>query len=235
MIPWLDETADFPPVESALTSPNGLLAAGASLAPEKILSAYRRGIFPWYSPGDPILWWSPSPRMVLMTDEFHCSRSLRKRLRSGGYEVRFDQRFNDVVCHCAGTPRPGQDGTWISAEMQAAYGTLHELGHAHSVEVIIDGKLAGGLYGIALGRMFFGESMFSLVTDASKIAVAHLVDFLRQHRFAMIDCQMETPHLASLGARTIARSLFIARVAQLVDQPSSLPSGHWPNPAIGLR
>lgn len=227
MIPWLDEDADFPPVETALTGPNGLLAAGGSLAPERLLAAYRRGIFPWFSPGDPILWWSPSPRMVLMPDELRISRSLRRRLRADTFAVRFDHDFGGVIRHCAETPRAGQDGTWISADMQAAYGRLHELGYAHSVETYSDGKLVGGLYGIALGRMFFGESMFSHVSDASKVALAHLVAVLRRHQFGMIDCQMATPHLASLGARTVSRALFTTRVEQLTALPSALGVGRW--------
>lgn len=227
MIPWLDADADFPPVETALTGPNGLLAAGGSLAPDRLLAAYRRGIFPWYSPGDPILWWSPSPRMVLMPGELRVSRSLRRRLRQGAFTVRFDHDFAAVIRHCAETPRAGQDGTWISAEMQAAYGRLHELGYAHSVECSIDGVLVGGLYGVAIGRMFFGESMFSHVSDASKVALVYLVAFLRRQHFGLIDCQMSTPHLASLGARTISRALFTARVEQLAGQSTAVGVRRW--------
>lgn len=227
MIPWLDADEDFPPVETALTGPNGLLAAGGSLAPARLLAAYRRGIFPWYSPGDPILWWSPSPRMVLMPDELRVSRSLRRRLRQGIFTVRFDEDFATVMRHCAETPRAGQDGTWISTEMQAAYGRLHELGYAHSVETYSDGVLVGGLYGVVLGRVFFGESMFSHVSDASKVALVHLVALLRRQQFGLIDCQMATPHLASLGARTISRALFTARIEQLVSQTTALGVGRW--------
>lgn len=204
MIPWLDGDAPFPPVESALRRPNGLLCAGGDLSPERLLDAYRHGIFPWFSEGEPILWWSPDPRMVLFPAELKISRSLARTLRRGQYEVRLDSAFASVIRECS-APRPGQDGTWITAEMQQAYVRLHELGHAHSVETWIDGQLAGGLYGMAIGRAFYGESMFSRVTDASKIALAHLARYLERRGFAVIDCQMKTAHLASLGAREIRR------------------------------
>jgi leucyl/phenylalanyl-tRNA--protein transferase len=204
MIPWLDGAAPFPPVESALRRPNGLLCAGGDLSPERLLDAYRHGIFPWFSEGEPILWWSPDPRMVLFPEELKVSRSLARTLRRGQYEVRLDTAFAGVIREC-GQPRPGQDGTWITPQMQQAYVRLHELGHAHSVETWIEGRLAGGLYGLAIGRAFYGESMFSRVTDASKIALAHLARYLERHGFAVIDCQMRTAHLASLGAREIRR------------------------------
>jgi leucyl/phenylalanyl-tRNA--protein transferase len=226
MIPWLDTRTDFPPLEHALREPNGLLCAGGDLCPQRLIAAYRSGIFPWYAPGEPILWWSPDPRMVLLPAEFRLSRSLRRTLRKGDRQVRLDSDFPAVIRACAHTRRPGQAGTWISAPMQAAYCRLHELGFAHSVETWLDDRLVGGLYGVAIGRMFYGESMFSLTTDASKIALAHLVRFLELHGFGLIDCQMNTAHLASLGAREIARDDFIARVRELTaGRPTS---GRWP-------
>lgn len=230
MIPWLPPEPLFPPVDTALGEPNGLLAAGGDLTPGRILAAYRRGIFPWFSPGEPILWWSPDPRMVLFPNEFKCSRSLVKTLRHKDYEVRLDTTFGAVMAACAATPREGQNGTWISAEMQAAYGRLHELGFAHSVETWVGGRLVGGLYGIALGRAFYGESMFSHATDASKIALAHLCLHLRRLGFGIIDCQMETKHLASLGARPIARRDFIAHLDHLTAAGGE--PGPWPADAV---
>jgi leucyl/phenylalanyl-tRNA--protein transferase len=204
MIPWIDGDAPFPSVEKALRRPNGLLCAGGDLSPGRLLEAYRHGIFPWFSEGDPLLWWSPDPRMVLFPEELKVSRSLARTLRRGHYEVRLDTAFPSVIRECS-LPRPGQDGTWITPQMQQAYVRLHELGYAHSVETWIDGRLAGGLYGLAIGRAFYGESMFSRITDASKIALVHLVRYLERHGFAVIDCQMKTAHLASLGAREIRR------------------------------
>jgi leucyl/phenylalanyl-tRNA--protein transferase len=226
MLPWLTAAHEFPPLATALSEPNGLLAVGGDLAPERLLAAYRRGIFPWYSPGEPILWWSPDPRMVLFPAEFKVSRSLGRTLRRGGYEVRLDTAFARVIAACAQTPRRGQHGTWIVPEMQAAYRRLHELGLTHSVETWVDGELVGGLYGIALGRMFYGESMFSWRSDASKIAVAHLARYLERLGFGMVDCQMHTAHLASLGAREIPRDDFIARLDALVAAGSA--PGPWP-------
>lgn len=231
MLPWLPAAPLFPPLDSALQEPNGLLAVGGDLAPERLLAAYRRGIFPWYAPGEPILWWSPDPRMVLFPAELKVSRSLARTLRRGDYELRLDTAFPQVVAACATAPRNGQQGTWIVPEMQAAYQGLHELGYAHSVETWASGELVGGLYGVALGRMFYGESMFSRRTDASKIALAHLVRYLQQRGFAMIDCQMHTPHLASLGARLLPRRQFAATVAELVD--AHIAPGPWP--ADGAR
>jgi leucyl/phenylalanyl-tRNA--protein transferase len=223
MIPWLGRDDPFPPLESALRHPNGLLAAGADLSPERLLAAYRQGIFPWYSEGEPLLWWSPDPRMVLAPSELKISRSLAKTLRNRDHEIRFDSAFAAVMRGCAtrgadtaGTVADGI-GTWITAEMCAAYQRLHELGYAHSVETWIDGELAGGLYGVAVGRMFYGESMFTRVRDASKIAMVHLARHLERHGYGMIDCQMHTPHLASLGAQAIARSTFSLRLRELVD------------------
>jgi leucyl/phenylalanyl-tRNA--protein transferase len=230
MIPWLSAEPIFPPVDQALAEPNGLLAAGGDLAPERLLAAYRRGIFPWYSPGEPILWWSPDPRMVLFPDQLKITRSLAKTLRHGDYTVKFDTAFDQVIAACAAAPRPGQSGTWISPAMQAAYRQLHALGHAHSVETWRGGKLIGGLYGIALGRAFFGESMFSHATDASKIALAHLCAYLTHREFGIIDCQMETAHLATLGAAPIPRNDFLARLATLVDAGD--PPGRWPADAV---
>lgn len=226
MIPWLVGDAPFPPLARALADPNGLLCAGGDLSPERILDAYRHGIFPWFAAGEPILWWSPDPRMVLFPAEFRISRSLRRTLRARRYEVRLDSAFAAVIAACADTPRAEQAGTWITREMQQAYRRLHELGYAHSVETWVDGKLVGGLYGLAIGRMFYGESMFAHATDASKIAAAHLARFLEAHGFAMIDCQMNTPHLASLGAREIPRSDFIVRLRELTATDAA--PGRWP-------
>jgi leucyl/phenylalanyl-tRNA--protein transferase len=217
MIPLLGPTDSFPPLERALHEPNGLLAAGGSLTVPRLVEAYARGIFPWFSAGDPVLWWSPDPRMVLFVDEFHTSRSLLKRLRRGGYEVTADRAYNDVLRACA-APRGSDSSTWLVPQMMRAYERLHEAGLAHSIEVWMDGALAGGLYGVALGRAFFGESMFARRTDASKIALAHLVAQLARWQFPLIDCQMSTAHLASLGAREIPRATFVRHIESLVRQ-----------------
>jgi leucyl/phenylalanyl-tRNA---protein transferase len=221
VLPWLKPTDPFPPLSSALLSPNGLLAAGGDLSPRRLIEAYRRGIFPWYSEGEPILWWSPDPRMVLVPGALKISRSLGKTLKRGHFEVRADTAFRQVIQACAAMPRPGQRGTWITRQMVEAYCRLHELGAAHSVETWIDGELAGGLYGIALGRAFFGESMFARSSDASKIAFVHLVRQLERWEFGLIDCQMSTAHLASFGAIEIARSEFSAQLAKLVNYAHS--------------
>jgi leucyl/phenylalanyl-tRNA--protein transferase len=218
MIPWISEQQDFPPVHNALVEPNGLLAAGGDLSVARLLKAYRLGIFPWFSAGQPILWWSPDPRMVLLPEELHISRSLARRLKKQDYEIRYDTAFGEVLRACAETPRPGQDGTWITRDMMTAYCELHALGHAHSLEVYMHGHLAGGIYGVAIGKMFYAESMFHHVTDASKIALVHLVWKLREAGFGLIDCQMKTSHLASLGAREISRNLFIHRLQRLIAQ-----------------
>ena len=218
MIHWLHTGESFPPVTTALAEPNGLLAAGGDLSPVRLLDAYRHGIFPWFNPGQPILWWSPDPRMVLITRELKVTRSLDKVLRNREYEVRADTAFRAVMRACA-EPRPTQGGTWISDDMIAAYSELHARGIAHSVETWIGGELAGGLYGVALGRMFFGESMFTRVADASKIALAHLARQLQRREFGMIDCQMHTAHLASLGARESPRAGFIRNLRELVNYP----------------
>lgn len=207
----------FPPVEQALDDPNGLLAIGGDLSPQRLLAAYRHGIFPWFSTGQPILWWSPAPRMVLYPQELNISRSMRKRLKQQDYEVRYNTAFREVMQACAETVRPDQDGTWISGPMIEAYATLQELGHALSAETWIDGQLAGGLYGVRIGRMFFGESMFHRVSNASKIAFIHLVQELQRQGCGLIDCQMHTSHLASLGAREIPRREFCRQLAELIE------------------
>jgi len=224
MIPWLGAHDPFPPVERALAEPNGLLAAGADLAVPRLVEAYRSGIFPWYSNGQPVLWWSPDPRMVLFPHEFRLSRSLRKRIVKRDYEMRADSAF-DAVIRCCAAPRPGQEGTWITKDMIAAYNALHRAGHAHCVETWIGGALAGGLYGVAIGRMFYGESMFTDVSDASKIALAHLVSQLDRWGYGMIDCQMATAHLARFGAREIARVEFMRKLSTLVNYPD--PASEW--------
>jgi leucyl/phenylalanyl-tRNA---protein transferase len=223
LIPWLDNNTPFPPVELALRSPNGLLAAGGDLSVTRLLDAYRRGIFPWFNSGEPVLWWSPDPRMVLFPDNYKISRSLAKVLRNTNYEIRSNTVFEQVMRYCA-APRSGQHGTWIHEEMIAAYCELHRQGYAHSVEVWINGVLAGGLYGVSIGRMFYGESMFSKTSNASKIALAYLCrQFVRWGtghsslvKTGMIDCQMNTAHLASLGAREIPRGEFIIQLQELV-------------------
>jgi leucyl/phenylalanyl-tRNA--protein transferase len=230
MIPWLYADTPFPPASKALIEPNGLLAGGGDLSPQRLLAAYRHGIFPWYSAGEPILWWSPDPRMVLFPNEIRITRSLAKTLRNAAYSVKLDTAFEQVIAACADTPRLGQDGTWITTEMQLAYLRLHALGYAHSVETWRDGQLVGGLYGVAIGRVFCGESMFSHTTDASKIALVHLCRYLARREFGIIDCQMETAHLTSMGARPISRDDYLARVAVLVDLGDRL--GHWPADGI---
>jgi len=195
MIPWLESGDPFPPVEEALQDPNGLLAAGDELSTPRLLQAYERGIFPWFGEGDPVLWWSPDPRMVLATDAVRVTRSLRKTIRSGRFRVTADTAFPSVIAACA-EPRADQDGTWITGAVFDAYCTLAAMGIAHSIEAWDGDTLAGGLYGVALGRMFFGESMFARRSDASKVALVHLVRQLRRWGFPLIDCQMSTSHLA---------------------------------------
>lgn len=221
MLTWLKrDDLSFPPLETALREPNGLLAAGGDLRPERLLAAYRHGCFPWYQEGQPLLWWSPDPRTVLFPNELHVSRSLRKRMRHGDYRVTFDKAFAEVIQGCAG-PRSYADGTWITTPMQDAYVRLHEMGVAHSVEVWQQGQLVGGLYGIAMGELFFGESMFSRATDASKVGFVTLVERLREWGFALIDCQMPTRHLESFGARSIPRAAFAEALAMHLDRPSA--------------
>ena len=213
-----------------MRDPNGLLAAGGDLSPRRLLDAYGRGIFPWFGDDDPLLWWSPDPRMVLFVDELHVSRSLRRVIKSARFEVRFDTRFTDVMRAC-GEPRPDQDGTWITAEMIAAYGRLWGLGYAHSIESWADGELVGGLYGVAIGRMFYGGSMFARRTDASKVAFVAAVRQLSRWGFRLVDCQMPTAHLASLGAREIPRAEFLRHVHALVREPG-VPSPWRPDPDL---
>ena len=220
MIPWLKGEDPFPPVSKALKAPNGLLCAGGDLSPDRIVDAYSHGIFPWFSDGDPILWWSPDPRMVLFPGELKVSRSLRKAVARGEYETRVDTAFRDVMEACA-EPRDGQGGTWIVPEMIDAYTALHERGLAHSVESWSDGELVGGLYGVSLGKVFFGESMFTRAPDASKVALVHLVERLRESGYRVIDCQQATAHLASLGAREITRREFAQLVRESIQYPPS--------------
>ena len=226
-LPWLDRHNDeqpFPATCRALTAPNGLLAAGGSLQPRRLLRAYRHGIFPWYSAGEPILWWSPNPRLVLFPEALQLTRSMRKVLRNGGFTVSADTAFAAVMDACA-APRAAAAGTWITTEMRNAYCRLHRLGYAHSIETWQQGMLVGGLYGVAVGRVFYGESMFSLVSNASKVALAALVAQLQRWDFALIDCQVRTPHLLSLGAVEIPRDTF----TQLLDRYCPLPgrAGVW--------
>ena len=222
MLTWVDPGRPLPPPSKALSDPNGLLAAGRDLSPQRLLEAYRHGIFPWYSAGQPVLWWSPDPRMVLFIDEFKLSRSLVKTLRrvrrEGRWTIELDRDFEATMLACA-APRPDQDGTWITPLVRAAYVGLHHQGFAHSVEVREDGALVGGLYGVSIGRMFFGESMFAREADASKVALAGLVRLLQSGGFRMIDCQQDTSHLASLGARPIDRASFLRQVGELVAMP----------------
>ena len=218
--PWLIAANDpvdwFPPVEHALTSPDGLLAIGGDLRRERLLHAYRQGIFPWYSEGQPPLWWSPDPRCVLFPERFRRSRSLRRTLRREAFRVTVDEAFEQVLEACATVPRGGQDGTWITPDMSRAYAALHRAGDAHSVECWRDGTLAGGLYGVAIGRVFFGESMFSRRSDASKVAL----DRLCRGGYALIDCQMSTPHLLSLGCECVSRASFVTQVERWCEVPA---------------
>jgi len=216
MLAWLERDDPFPPPDRALGNPNGLLCAGGELSKGRLLDAYRHGIFPWFSGDEPVLWWSPDPRMVLFCDELKVSRSLAKNMRNKGFEVRIDCAFSSVIKACAG-PRKGESGTWLGREMQAAYLALHRAGYVHSIETWQAGELVGGLYGVAVGRMFYGESMFSRATDASKVALVALVEELRGRGFPLIDCQQRTPLLASLGAREIPRRQFLRRLAALVN------------------
>jgi leucyl/phenylalanyl-tRNA--protein transferase len=224
-LPWLESGENFPPADSAWGTDSeapGLLAAGGDLGVDTLLRAYRTGIFPWFSEGQPILWWSPDPRMVLATPNFRLRRSLRQVLnrftRDDRCEVRFNSAFTDVIAACAGTPRRGQPGTWILPPMVHAYSALHQAGHAHSVETWVNGQLVGGLYCVSIGRAVFGESMFAHIPDASKIALAALIAFCREHGMSSIDCQQNTAHLASLGAQEIPRNVFLQHIerAQLV-------------------
>lgn len=222
-IPWLgadDDPATLPPPEAALAEPNGLLAAGGALTPAWLLHAYRRGVFPWYTRGQPILWWSPDPRCVLWPARFRLTRSLAKSIRNRGYETRVDTAFADVVDGCA-APREGEPGTWITPAMRRAYLELHAGGWAHSVETWAGDRLVGGLYGVRVGGLFFGESMFGRERDASKVAMARLVALAGEHGVELIDCQLPTPHLESLGAEAIPRVEFLRHVARLTGPGES--------------
>ena len=240
MIPWLEAGDPFPDPERSLDHPNGLLCAGGGLSVDRLLAGYRHGIFPWFSGAEPILWWSPDPRMVLFCAELRVSRSLAKSVRNKGYKVRIDTAFGRVLQGCAGPRRPArgpageagtvpppaaEGGTWLGDAMRKAYSALHRLGYAHSFETWQDGALVGGLYGVALGRMFYGESMFSRTTDASKVALVALVDELRARGFPLIDCQVHTELLASLGAREMPRSEFLREVSALVNYAQ--PPASW--------
>lgn len=216
-LPWLEpQSVAFPPVEQALKDPNGLLAAGGSLTPDWLLCAYRHGIFPWYEAGQPILWWTPDPRLVLLPSRLKISRSLSKLLKKHEYSLSFDRDFSGVIAACAGSRR-GSSGTWITDDMHAAYARLHELGYAHSVEVWAGASLVGGLYGVALGRVFFGESMFSEEPNTSKLALVYLVRHLQHWGFELIDCQVSSEHLLSLGAEEISRREFQSSLERLLD------------------
>ncbi len=227
---WIPDNAPatyFPEVDSALCEPNGLLAIGGTLEPERLVNAYRRGIFPWYIEGQPILWWSPDPRMVLFPEQFHASRSLRKRLRRNEFEIRDNTAFGQVMRACA-EPRPGQDGTWITEDMLQAYQRLHQLGYAHCLECWHEEQLVGGVYGVAIGKVFFGESMFSTMPDASKAVLWHLC----RQNFDLIDCQVYSAHLNSLGAEEIPRRDFCALLRQLCVRANT-PIWGTPPPCTG--
>ena len=214
-----DPDQDFPPLNTALREPDGLLAMGGCLSEERLLNAYRHGIFPWYNPGEPILWWSPDPRLILFTDKLLVSRSLRKTLRKNSFSVTFDRAFGDVIAACA-KPRADSAGTWITGDIDRAYNALHRSGFAHSVEAWQDGELVGGLYGVAIGRVFFGESMFHTRTDASKVVFVSLVEQLKAWGYQLIDCQVHTQHLASFGAVNCDRSTFVKLLDQYCDAPA---------------
>jgi leucyl/phenylalanyl-tRNA---protein transferase len=234
MLTFLDSHSEFPDTSEALDEPNGLLAAGGDLHPDRLLQAYRRGIFPWYDPSQPVLWWTPDPRSILLPEELHVSRSLRRTLRKNHFRLSVDKHFAAVIHACAGE-RKDATGTWIDPSMERAYNRLHRMGVAHSIEVHdASGGPAGGLYGVAMGGAFFGESMFSWQTDASKVALVGLVDILRRGGFSLIDCQVESEHLNSLGARNISRLDFETRLAQTVDQVMITDIWHLPESCGGL-
>jgi leucyl/phenylalanyl-tRNA--protein transferase len=221
---WLDDSFEFPDPSTALKTPNGLLAVGGDLQPTRLLQAYQRGIFPWFDDDQPPLWWTPDPRMVLIPSELHISNSLRKTFRNSEWILSSDRAFAEVLAACA-APRKGSKGTWITQEMQSAYLCLHELGFAHSVEVWDAGTLVGGLYGLAIGKVFFGESMFSRKSNASKVAFVHAVKTLAAAGVELIDCQVANPHLESLGARTIPRTDFMRYLPACVEVPKP---AYWP-------
>ncbi len=224
LIPPLSKNSTAFP-DPRLASDEGLLAYGGDLSPDRLIAAYKKGIFPWYSQGDPILWWSPNPRLLLYPENFKVRKSFRRVLRSGKFTVTFDQRFPDVIRKCATVYREGQESTWIVREIEEAYIRLHEEGFAHSVEVYKEGKLVGGLYGIALGKAFFGESMFSLVPDASKVAFKALSDVLGSRGYDFIDCQMKTDHMLSLGAEVVERDIFLDALEETLEKPTDF--GSW--------
>tara|TARA_B100001964_G_C14097451_1_gene537691 strand:+ start:73 stop:798 length:726 start_codon:yes stop_codon:yes gene_type:complete len=216
-IPWLSiNSLEFPSIHTALCEPDGLLAAGGDLSPERLAAAYKQGIFPWYEEGQPILWWSPDPRAVISPNQFRASRSLQKMLRRNKFEVRLDTAFNEVIERCSES-RDNAEGTWISTEMKIAYKALHRAGLAHSIECFLDEVLVGGLYGIGIGKLFFGESMFHLETDASKVAFAFLCRLLSEQQCPMIDCQLPNAHLSSLGVTTISREVFESQLKLYAD------------------
>lgn len=219
---WLDDSHDFPPLGGSV---DGLIAVGGDLSPKRILAAYERGIFPWFSEGEPPLWWSPDPRMILLPENLKISKSMRQVLRKKYFQVEFDTRFDDVIKACADTPRSHEEGTWISADIIQAYSELHKMGHAHSVEVLNpNGQLVGGLYGMAIGGCFFGESMFSKESNASKVAFISLVEWLQARGFSLIDCQVHTNHLQSLGAHIVPRKTFISMMNEAMKYPVNLPA-----------
>ncbi len=218
----------FPDVDQALREPDGLLAIGGDLSPARVIAAYRQGIFPWYDEDQPILWWSPDPRAVIFPDELRISRSLRKTIRQNRFDVTFDRDFESVIRRCA-AERPDSEGTWITSDMHSAYVALHELGYGHSVEAWNSDGLVGGVYGLAIGRVFFGESMFSHARDASKVALAALIKRLKEHDYVLLDCQVESDHLTSLGSRAIPRSEFIALLEDACGQQED--PGQWPRRA----
>lgn len=229
-LPWIEDgDTEFPPTRSALVDPNGLLAVGGDLCPQQLIAAYRRGIFPWFDDTQPVLWWSPDPRLVLFPDQLHISKSMRKLLQKKAFSVTTDTAFSAVMRACA-QPRKDQDGTWISDQMIAAYQSLHESGYAHSVEVWLQGELVGGLYGVHIGRVFFGESMFSRVSNASKYGFINLITSLQKQGVKLIDCQVHTSHLASLGAQEIPRTMFEQLLTKYI--PPADNSVNWP--AISL-
>ena len=223
----LSDDLTFP--HPSLATQEGLLAVGGDLSPERLLLAYANGIFPWYSKNDPILWWSPNPRLVLYLDQLRISRTLARTLRGGKFRITMDTRFHDLISACAQTRHPKREATWITPQMARAYIALHKLGYAHSVETWFKGEIVGGLYGVSLGKCFFGESMFSTLGDASKVALVHLRDFLRQHNFDLIDCQTRSDHLISLGAREVAREDFLAQLARSLKRSTLM--GPWRLPS----
>ncbi len=225
-IPFNAPADDFPPLEHALEQPDGLLAIGGDLNVRRLLVAYQRGIFPWYSDDQPILWWSPDPRMVLFPEQLKVSRSLRKNIRNSGFRVTLNQAFEAVLFACARVPRRDQEGTWITADIQTAYTRLHEQGFAHSVECWYQDQLVGGLYGVSLGKVFFGESMFSLMSNASKVAFTRFVEYLHTQDYRLIDCQIHSEHLASLGAQPITRKAFKQCLETACT--SLEPANDWP-------